>query len=277
MSSYVHPAALVDTEWVAAHLGDPGVRLVEVDVNTQAYDSGHVPTAICWNLYRDLLRADNSIVDKVALEALLTQSGIANATTVVLYGHRNAPAAMAFWLLKAHGHDRLCLMNGGRKKWVDQGGPMTIESPVITPTAYAIQDPDWSNRACRDDVRAAIGSTDHALIDVRTAAEYEGELFWPSAPPQSGERAGHIPGAVHIPFEMTLSEDGTFKSISGLQALYEGQGITADKEIITYCTVGGRSCHTWFVLTHLLGYPNVREYEASWYEWGSLLDAPIEE
>jgi thiosulfate/3-mercaptopyruvate sulfurtransferase len=276
MSTYVDPEALVDTEWVAAHLGDPGVRLVEVDVNTQAYDSGHLPTAIGWSLYQDLLRADNSIIDKMALEALLARSGIANTTMVVLYGHRNAPAAMAFWFLKAPGHDRLRLMNGGRQKWVDEGRPMTGEVTVIAPAAYAVQVPDWSLRACRDDVQAAIGSADHALVDVRTSAEYEGELFWPSAPPQTGERAGHIPGAVHIPFEMTLSEDGTFKSIGWLRALYEGKGITADKEVITYCTVGGRSCHTWFVLTHLLGYPNVREYAASWYEWGRLLGAPIE-
>jgi len=276
MSNYANPEVLVDTQWVADHLNDPNVRLVEVDVNSQAYDSCHIPGAICWDIYRDMLKADNSVVDKASLETLLSRSGIGNNTMVVVYGNRNAAAAMAFWFLKVYDHDILYLMNGGRKKWIDEGRPMTTEVPAFAPTTYATQAPDWSIRAQRDFVQESIGKADRVIIDVRNSKEYGGEMFWPARPPQEGERAGHIPGAVHIPFEMVLNEDGTFKSIEELQALYGSKGVTADKHAIAYCTVGGRSCNTWFVLKYLLGYPNVREYVDSWYEWGRLPDVPIE-
>ena len=274
MSNYAYPEVLVDTQWVADHLNDPNVRLVEVDGNTQAYDSGHIPGAICWDIYRDLLKADNNLVDKSSLEMLLSRSGIGNNTMVVVYG--TPQAAMAFWFLKVYGHDSLYLMNGGRKKWTDEGRPMTTDVPAFALTTYATQAPDWSIRAQRDFVQEAIGKTDRAIIDVRNSKEYGGEMFWPATPPQEGERAGHIPGAVHIPFEMVLNEDGTFKSIEELQTLYGSKGVIADKHAISYCTVGGRSCNTWFVLKYLLGFPNVREYVDSWYEWGRLPDVPVE-
>ncbi len=276
MSSYAYPEVLVSTQWVADHLNDSNVRLVEADVNTQAYDSGHIPGAVCWNVYGDILKSDLSLIDQRALEALLSRSGIANDTMVVLYSNRNVPAAMAFWFLKIYGHDRLHLMNGGRQKWIDEGRLMTTATPAITPTAYVAKTLDASLRAHRNDVQESIGQADRVIVDVRNAQEYGGEMFWPAAPPQEGERAGHVPGAAHIPFELALNEDGTFKTVEELQALYIGQGVTADKEVITYCTVGGRSCHTWFVLKYLLGYPRAREYQASWYEWGRLPDAPVE-
>ena len=276
MSNYANPEVLVDTQWVADHLNDPNVRLVEGDGNSQAYDSGHIPQSIYWDLYRDMLKADNSVVDKASLEMLLSRSGIDNNTMLVVYGNRNAPAAMAFWFLKVYGHDSLYLMNGGRKKWIDEGRPITTDVPAFAQTTYTAQAPDWSIRAERDFVQESIGEAGRVIIDARNSKEYGGEMFWPATPPEEGERAGHIPGAVHIPFEMVLNEDGTFKSIEELQALYGSKGVTADKHAIVYCTVGGRSCNTWFVLKYLLGYPNVREYVDSWYEWGRLPNVPIE-
>lgn len=276
MSNYANPEVLVDTQWVADHLNDPNVRLVEVDTYPEAYDSGHIPGAICWDIYRDMLKADNSVIDKASLEMLLARSGIGNNTMVVVYGNRNAPAAMAFWFLKVYGHDSLYLMNGGRKKWIEESRPMTTDVPAFATTTYTTQAPDWSIRAERDFVQESIGKAGRVIIDARNSKEYGGEMFWPATPPQEGERAGHIPGAVHIPFEMVLNEDGTFKSVEELQALYSSKGVTADKHAIAYCTVGGRSCNTWFVLKYLLGYPNVQEYVDSWYEWGRLPDVPIE-
>jgi thiosulfate/3-mercaptopyruvate sulfurtransferase len=276
MLSYAHPEVLVETQWVADHLNDPDVRIVEADVNPQAYDSGHIPGAIGWNLYRDLLQPDNAIIDPPVLNELLSRSAIANSTNVILYGHRNAPAAMAFWLLKIYGHEALHLMNGGRKKWIDEGRPITPAVPTLAATPYTVKAPDWGRRARLEDVRESIGKPGRVIVDVRNEKEYGGEMFWPAVPPQAGERAGHIPGAVHIPFELVLNEDGTFKPVEELSALYTSQGVTAGKEVITYCTVGGRSCNSWFVLKYLLGYPNVREYEASWYEWGRLPGVPIE-
>jgi thiosulfate/3-mercaptopyruvate sulfurtransferase len=276
MSTYARPEVLVETKWVADHMNSPDVLVVEVDLSSAAYDSGHIPGAIGWDIYRDMLDADNRIVDKPLLEDLLGKSGIGNDSTVVVYGNRNAAAAMAFWLLKVYGHDRLYLMNGGRQKWLDEGRPVTTGAPAFAPTAYVTKAPDWSSRAQRDLVQESIGKADRVIIDVRNSKEYGGEMFWPASPPQAGERAGHIPGAVHIPFEIVVNEDGTFKPIEELLSLFASKGVTADKQAITYCTVGGRSCNTWFVLKYLLGYPSVREYLDSWYEWGRMPDVPIE-
>ncbi len=277
MSNYAHPEVLVSTQWVTDHLNDSNVRLIEVDTKTVRYESGHLPGAICWTIYQDLLQPDNKMLDATSLETLLSQSGISNNMTVVVYGDSwNSQACMAFWVLRAYGHYNLYVMNGGRKKWLAEGRQTTTAKPTPTPTEYRMTTPDWSNRARRDFVLESIGKPDRVLVDVRNSKEFRGEFFWPAEPPQEGERAGHIPGAVHIPFEMAMNDDGMFKSVEELRVVYEGKGVTADKEICTYCTVGGRSCHTWFVLKYLLGYRNVQEYVDSWFEWGRLPDVPVE-
>ena len=281
MATYAHPEALVDTQWVADHLDDPMVRTVQVDSSLNAYDSGHVPGAVLWTLYGDMLQPDNRLKEeRAAVEALLSRSGIAKDTTVVLYSgppYGAAPATFGFWLLKAYGHRDVRLMNGGLKKWVAEGRPVTTEAPMTAPSVYEAREPDWTLRARRDLVQQAIGKSSSALVDVRNPREYGGEMFWPTEPPKEGERAGHIPGAVHIPLELALNGDGTFKSVEELRALYAEKGVTPDKQVIPYCTVGGRSSMTWFVLSQLLGYPDVRLYDASWYEWGRLPDVPVEQ
>jgi thiosulfate/3-mercaptopyruvate sulfurtransferase len=277
--AYADATVLVDTQWVSEHLNDLKIRLVEVDVDTSAYESGHIPGAIGWNWRRDtqqLIQRD--IPDQAGLEALLSRSGISNATTVILYGDSsNWFATFAFWLLKIYGHRDVRLMNGGRQKWLDEGRPLTTEVPAVAPAAYRAQAPDHRLRALRHQVESSVGQPDWALVDVRSPKEYSGELLAPDNLPQEGaQRGGHIPGAANIPWISAVREDGTFKSADDLRALYAGRGITPDKHIIAYCRIGERSSHTWFVLKHLLGYPEVRNYDGSWTEWGSVVGVPIE-
>jgi thiosulfate/3-mercaptopyruvate sulfurtransferase len=279
VNGYAHGDALVETKWVAEHLNDPRVRLVEVDVDTTAYASGHIPGAAGWNWKTDtqqLVRRD--IPDQAGLEALLSRSGIAADTTVILYGdNNNWFATYAFWLLKLYGHADARLMNGGRKKWLDEGRPLTTEAPTLAPTDYRAQAPNGNVRAMRSLVAESVGKGEYGLVDVRSPKEYSGELLAPENLPQEGaQRGGHIPGARNIPWGQAVREDGTFKSAEELQALYAGQGITPDKEIIAYCRIGERSSHTWFVLKYLLGYPRVRNYDGSWTEWGSSIGVPVE-
>jgi thiosulfate/3-mercaptopyruvate sulfurtransferase len=278
-NGYAHPEVLVETSWVAEHLNDPKIRLVEVDVDTSAYDSGHIPGAIGWNWKKDTQQPIvRDVPDKAEWEALLSHSGIANDTTLILYGDTNNWfAAFAFWLAKVYGHADARLMNGGRKKWVDEGRPLTTAVSTLRATQYQAKDLDWGLRASRDLVKEYISQPRRALVDVRSPQEYSGELLAPENLPQEGaQRGGHIPGAANIPWGMAVREDGTFKSGEELQALYGGKGITSDKEVIAYCRIGERSSHTWFVLKYLLGYPHVRNYDGSWTEWGSLIGAPIE-
>jgi thiosulfate/3-mercaptopyruvate sulfurtransferase len=278
-NGYAHPHTLVGTDWVATHGGDGNVRLVEVDVDTAAYDTGHIAGAIGWHWQRDLQqRPVRDIPTKEEWEALLSRSGIDGDTLVVLYGdNHNWFAAYAYWLFKVYGHEDVCLMNGGRQRWIDEARPVTQDIPAVAPTSYRASDRDRRLRAYRDDVTATIGGTSVALVDVRSPKEYSGELLAPENLPQEGaQRGGHIPGAQSIPWASAVAADGTFKSAEELQALYGGKGITADKPTIAYCRIGERSAHTWFVLTELLGYPNVRNYDGSWTEWGSLIGAPIE-
>ncbi len=279
MNAYAVPEVLVDTQWVADHLHDPHLRLVEVDVDTQAYDSGHIPGALAWNWKRDTqqtLRRD--IPDRAGLEALLSRSGIKTDTTVIVYGdNNNWFATYAFWLLKLYGHADARVMNGGRKKWVEEGRPLTSDVPAVAPAAYAAREPDQRLRALRDMVATRLDQPGHGLVDVRSPKEYSGELLAPDNLPQEGaQRGGHIPGARNIPWGQAVADDGTFKPPAELMALYGGHGVTADKSIIAYCRIGERSSHTWFVLKYLLGYPDVRNYDGSWTEWGSLIGAPIE-
>jgi thiosulfate/3-mercaptopyruvate sulfurtransferase len=279
VANYAHPEVLVETKWVVDHLKDPKIRLVEVDVDTAAYAEGHVPGAIGWNWKTDLEETlVRDIVQKATLEKLLRRSGIDNATTVILYGdNNNWFATYAFWLLKYYGHADTRLMNGGRAKWIAEGRPMTKEVPTYPATTYKAKDPDRSIRVVRDEVVAAVGKSGLVLVDVRSPKEFTGEILAPENLPQEGaQRGGHIPGAANIPWGQAVKEDGTFKSADDLKQLYQGKGITPDKDVIAYCRIGERSSHTWFALKYLLGYPKVRNYDGSWTEYGSLVNVPIE-
>src|SRR6188474_1856473 len=243
VDGYSHPEVLVETGWVADHLGDPNLRLVEVDVDTTAYDSGHIPGSVGWNWKKDTqqtLRRD--IPDKAGLEALLGRAGISNDTTVILYGdNNNWFATFAFWLLKLYGHKDARVMNGGRKKWMDEGRPVATDMPSVAPTTYHASGPDLGLRAMRNAVHDNVGKVGSGLVDVRSPKEFSGELLAPENLPQEGaQRGGHIPGAANIPWGQAVREDGTFKSAADLNALYSGRGITPDKDIIAYCRIGER-------------------------------------
>jgi thiosulfate/3-mercaptopyruvate sulfurtransferase len=278
-SNYAHPEVLVTTTWAADHLEDTSVRFVEVDVDTTAYESGHIPGAVGWNWQRDtqdqLLR---DIPNKADFEALMSRSGIAPDTTVVLYGdNNNWFATYAFWLLKLYGHQDVHLIDGGRKKWVDEGRPLSTEPAQVTPTNYTAREAELSLRALRADVLTHLENPEGALVDVRSPDEFAGRLLAPPNMPQEGsQRGGHIPGAVNIVWARAVNEDGTFRPYEELVELYGGNGVTAEKDVITYCRIGERSSHTWFVLSYLLGYPKVRNYDGSWTEWGSSVGMPIE-
>jgi thiosulfate/3-mercaptopyruvate sulfurtransferase len=273
-----NPDSLVTTDWAVEHLNDPGVRLVEVDVDTTAYDKGHLPGAVGWNWRNDLqAKPARDIAAKEQLEQLLSRSGIGPETTVILYGdNNNWFAAYAYWTLKYYGLDKVKLINGGRVKLEAEGRQFTSDVP--TPAATSFKFSGGANeaiRAYRDDVAERIGKA--GLVDVRSPGEYSGELLAPENLPQEGaQRGGHIPTAKNIPWAKAVKEDGTFKDVAELKELYGAQGITGDRETIAYCRIGERSAHTWFVLTEILGYPNVRNYDGSWTEWGSLIKAPIE-
>ena len=274
-----HPAPLVPTGWVAERLDDPTVRRIEVDLDPDgAYRAGHLPGAVLWSVWGDLLGPDERLIDDpAALRRLLSRSGVRPETTVVLYGDLwNWGATLAFWVLHALGHRDLRVMDGGRDKWLAEGRPTETDPPSVVPTDYPVAGLDWSARARLADVRAAIGSARQTILDVRLPEEYAGELFRPGAEPKEGQRAGHIPGAVHVPWQTAVNEDGTFKAPDELRELYREHGVVPDREVIPYCTVGGRSGHTWFALSQLLRYPRVRLYEASWAEWGQTPGLPVE-
>jgi len=282
---YAHPEALVSTDWAAEHLNDPKVRLVESDEDVLLYELGHIPGAvkIDWHTdEQDQVRRD--FVDKEQFEQLMSSRGIANDTTVVFYGDKNNwYAAYTFWLFKMYGHQDVRILNGGRAKWQAEGRPLVKDVVSYPATQYTAKDADTSIRAFRDEVLqkfvrgAADANGATALIDVRAPAEYNGELFaMPGYEQEGAQRKGHIPGAKSIPWGKAANEDGTFKSPEELRALYTGFGVTPDKDVVAYCRIGERSSHTWFVLTQLLGYQNVRNYDGSWTEWGSLVGVPIE-
>jgi len=278
-TNYAHPEVLVDTQWVADHLNDPKVKIVEVDVDTSAYDTGHIKGAIGLDWRKDLqARPIRDLLSKDKLEELLSSKGVSNGDTVLVYGdNNNWFAAWFVWNLKYYGHQDVRLINGGRKKWQDEGRELVTDAPTIKPATYRAGQPDKSIRALRDEVLADLGKAGVALVDVRSPKEYSGELLAPENLPQEGaQRGGHIPGAANIPWGQAVREDGTFKAADELRELYGSKGVTADKEVIAYCRIGERSSHTWFVLHYLLGYPNVRNYDGSWTEWGSLIGAPIE-
>jgi len=278
MAEYKHPEVLVTTDWVAQNLNEPNTRLVEVDVDTTGYDQGHIPGAVGWNWQtqlQDNIRRD--LIEKSALEKLLGESGISNDTTILLYGdNNNWFAAYAFWQLKYYGHQNVKLINGGRKKWLEEKRPLTKEAAKLTPTNYRVSGTDDSLRAFRDDVLAVVqGKKRGQLVDVRSVDEFTGKIIAPPGMTETAQRAGHIPNAANIPWAQAANEDGTFKSAEALAALYQGKGISGGDEVIAYCRIGERSSHTWFVLKYLLGYNNVRNYDGSWTEWGNLIGSPI--
>lgn len=279
MSQYAQPHILVETEWVAQHLNDPTIRIVESDEDVLLYEVGHIPGAVKIDWHTDLQDAlVRDYIGKRRFEELVSSHGIANDTTVVFYGDKNNWwACYAFWVFKLFGHEQCVVMNGGRQKWIAENRPLVKEVPTYPRTNYIAQERDDSKiRAFRDQVMQHLAAG-KPLVDVRSPQEYRGELLHMPGYPQEGAlRGGHIPGAKNIPWAQAVREDGTFKSVEELRALYEGQGITPDQDIITYCRIGERSSHTWFVLTYLLGYPNVRNYDGSWTEWGNLVGAPIE-
>jgi thiosulfate/3-mercaptopyruvate sulfurtransferase len=270
--------ALVDAAWAQAHLDDPTVRFVEVDVDTTSYEQSHIPGAVAWNWTSQLsdgVRRDIATRDDFG--RLLSESGIGPDTTIVLYGdNNNWFAAWAFWQLRLYGQRDVRILDGGRKYWLDHGLPLTTDVPAYPPTGYALPEPDFSVRAFRDDILPRLGDPDLALVDVRSPAEFNGEIIAPPGMAETAQRAGHIPGAASIPWAQAVREDGTFKDRAELAALYAAKGVTPDKDVIAYCRIGERSSHSWFVLHELLGYERVRNYDGSWTEYGSLIGVPIE-
>ena len=277
---YAHPEVLVDTQWVEDHLKDPKVRVAEVDYDPKAnYKLGHVPGTVLFDWKEDINDPlTRNIFSKQSCEDLLQRAGISNDMTLILYGDfNNWFAAFAFWVFKYYGYDDIRLMNGGRKKWLEEDRPLSKDIPEYPKGNFKAAEPDKSIRVFLNYVRDSIESSQKVLIDVRSPKEFTGEILAPPEyPTEHAQRGGHIPGALNIPWSQAVSEDGTFKSAEELKKLYESKGITSNREVITYCRIGERSSHTWFVLKYLLGYPDVKNYDGSWTEWGNMIDNPIE-
>jgi thiosulfate/3-mercaptopyruvate sulfurtransferase len=279
MAGYAKPDALVETDWLEEHVKDPGIRVIEVDEDTEAYEKGHIDGAVGWNWTTDLhAKVGRDYVDQAELSELLSAAGVDPDTTVILYGgNNNWFAAYAYWVLKLRGFDNVKLLNGGRKKWELESRQLTQDPASVTPSGLSISGPERDEiRALRDEVLGKVGGAT-GFVDVRAPEEFRGEKLAPDHLPQEQAQVpGHIAGAANIPWAKAANEDGTFKSADELRALYEGEGITDDREIIAYCRIGERSSHTWFALQELLGYPDVKNYDGSWTEYGSLVGAPVE-
>jgi thiosulfate/3-mercaptopyruvate sulfurtransferase len=277
-NGYAKPV-LVTTDWLAEHLNDQDVVVAEVDENTDLYEEGHIAGAMKLH-WRDDLQdpVERDLVDKPSFERLMSERGISNDTTLVLYGDKNNWfAAYAYWYLKIYGHQDVRILDGGRQKWADESREFTTDAPQPRQAEYQAGERDESIRTYRDTVRGEIGEESKALIDVRSPQEYAGDLVAPPGYEQEGaQRAGHIPTASSIPWATAVRDDGTFKSADELRELYESKGVTPEKQVTAYCRIGERSAHTWFVLRELLGYEHVKNYDGSWTEWGNLVDVPIE-
>ena len=280
MSEFTNPDVLVETGWLEERLDDPNIRIVEVDEDTQAYEKGHIPNALGWNWNTDLhAPVGRDYVDQDGLAKLLQRAGVGPDTTLILYGgNNNWFAAYAYWLLRYLGYGNVKLLNGGRKKWELESRAMTNDVPSFTAPTLKIDAPvNGDFRAFRDEVLQKVSSGTSALVDVRSPEEYRGEKLAPDHLPQEQAQVpGHIPGAANVPWGKAAQDDGSFKSADDLKSLYEGEGITSDKEVIAYCRIGERSSHTWFALHELLGYDNVKNYDGSWTEYGSLVGVPVE-
>jgi thiosulfate/3-mercaptopyruvate sulfurtransferase len=279
--SYVHPEVLVDTQWAEDHLKDQKVRIAEVDYDSKAnYHLGHIPGAVLFDWKNDINDpVTRNVLTREACQNLLRNAGVNDDTTLLLYGDfNNWFAAFAFWVLKYYGYRDVKLINGGRKKWLQEDRALTKDVPSYPKGTFTASDPDSKVRIFLDDVKRAVGAQGLEMVDVRSPKEFSGEILAPPEyPTEHAQRGGHIPGAVNIPWAQAVNDsDGTFKSPSELKQLYESKGITPDKEIIAYCRIGERSSHTWFVLKYLLGYPKVKNYDGSWTEWGNMIANPIE-
>lgn len=278
MAEYTNPDVLVDTDWLEEHVDDPNVRIIEVDEDTTAYEKGHVKNALAWDWSEDLHHALNrDFIDARGLSVLLQRAGVGPETTVVLYGgNNNWFASYAYWLLKYLGFDNMKLLNGGRKKWELESRELVQDVPSFSKTSFELTEgPRKELRALRDEVLTGVGSV--AFVDVRSPEEYRGEKLAPDHLPQEQAQVpGHIPGAKNVTWLKAANEDGTFKTPEELETLYQGEGIDGSTDTIAYCRIGERSSHTWFVLTELLGYPNVKNYDGSWTEYGSLVGVPVE-
>lgn len=277
MSDYAHPEVLVDTQWIEDHLDDPTVCLIEVDVDPSLYASGHIPGARGWDWtsqLQDDVRRD--IADREQFEQLASNAGVSRDATVVLYGdNSNWFAAYAFWLFKIYGHEDVRLMDGGRQKWLAEERPLSQEAPEVQPSDYRAPEPNTELRALQSQVRQHM-DRQGKLVDVRSPAEFRGEVIAPPGMQETAQRGGHIPGAANITWSSAVADDGTFKPADQLRQLYQEHGLSPQDEVVVYCRIGERSSHSWFVLKHLLGYENVRNYDGSWTEWGSMIGNPIE-
>jgi thiosulfate/3-mercaptopyruvate sulfurtransferase len=281
MAEYARPEMLVSTEWLAQHLNDPGLRIVEVDVDTSAYEQGHIRGAVGWNWQTQLCdQVRRDILTKEQFERLMSESSISNETTIIFYGdNHNWFATYALWQCRywAHPEDKLRLLNGGRAKWVAEGRELVKEVPSYPKTTYRPSFPDDNVRADKDLIfQTMLERGKCNLVDVRSPDEFTGKVIAPPGMTETAQRGGHIPGAANIPWSQAVKEDSTFKSAEELHTLYESKGVDLSKETVAYCRIGERSSHTWFVLSYLLGVPKVRNYDGSWTEWGNLVGAPIE-
>ena len=263
----------VEPAWLAEHLNDPGVRIVEVDVSRAAYEQGHIPGAVFWNAYADLHHADYSPLDRREFEDLLSRSGLAPNATIVFYGYGHY---LGFWLMKAYGHERALVMNGTRQGWRDAGRPWTSDLPKPVPSSYTLPEVEATQLMSLDALQGTLGSGDPVILDVRSDAEFAGERFWPSGAMEGAGRPGHIPGAVHLHADLLRTADGAFKNAVELRQLFQDRGVVPERSVVTYCTIGIRASEAALVLRYLLGYPDARVYYGSWAEWGSRAETPIE-
>ncbi|MBC9888979.1 MAG: sulfurtransferase [Opitutae bacterium] len=280
MNQYAHPEMLVTTDWVNERLNDPKIKLVEIDVDTQAYEAGHIPGSVGFNWQTQLQdQIVRDIISKEDFEELLGKSGVEKDDTVIVYGdNNNWFAAYGLWIFKIYGHADVRLMDGGRLKWLNEDDKELVTTPTeVTPTTYRADDADESLRAFLTDAMEVSKSASENLVDVRSPDEFTGKILAPPGLPETCQRGGHIPGAKNVPWVTAVAEDGTFKSADELRKIYiEDQGVTPDKSTIAYCRIGERSSHTWFALKYLLGLENVRNYDGSWTEYGNLVNAPVE-
>jgi thiosulfate/3-mercaptopyruvate sulfurtransferase len=272
MSSIPADEPIVDADWIAAHASDPDVRLVEIDVSRASYDAGHIPGAVLWNAYADLRDADYRTIERAELERLLSRSGVTPETTLVFYGYG---AVLGFWLMSAHGHRDVRMLEGSREQWTQAGGEWSTDVPASAESSYPLAAANAEALATRADVEAASQGSGPVLLDVRAQLEYDGERFWPSGATADAGRPGHVPGAISVPIDLLRNEDDTPKPIEEVRGVLERAGVTSDKKVITYCTIGNRASQAWFTLKYLLGYPDVSVYYGSWVEWGKMSETPV--